>query len=57
VHRERERKQLKIVLEDFEPAPLPVSIVFPQARLLPARVRVFVDFAAAELRRALAELA
>ena len=46
-----------LVLADFEPAPLPVSIVFPHARLLPPRVRAFVDFAAAELRRALAELA
>lgn len=57
VHRQVEGKELKIVLADFEPAPLPVSIVFPHARLLPPRVRAFVDFAAAELRRALAELA
>lgn len=54
VRRQTEAKQLKVVLTDFEPAPLPVSIVFPHARLLPSRVRAFVDFAAAELRRALA---
>jgi DNA-binding transcriptional LysR family regulator len=54
VRRQVEARQLKVVLADFEPAPLPVSIVFPHARLLPSRVRAFVDFAAGELRRALA---
>jgi DNA-binding transcriptional LysR family regulator len=56
VHRELQAKQLKVVLADFEAAPLPVSIVFPHARLLPSRVRAFVDFAAAELRAALGKL-
>ena len=54
VLRQVEAKQLKNVLTDFEPAPLPVSLVFPHARLLSSRVRAFVDFAAAELRRTLA---
>lgn len=54
VRRQVEARQLRVVLADFEPAPLPVSIVFPHARLLPSRVRAFVDFAAGELRRALA---
>lgn len=54
VRRQMEAKQLKVVLTDFEPAPLPVSLVFPHARLLPSRVRAFVDFAAEELRRTLA---
>lgn len=54
VRRQVEAKQLREVLTDFEPAPLPVSIVFPHARLLPSRARAFVNFAAAELRRTLA---
>lgn len=54
VAREIEAKRLKDVLTEFEPAPLPVSIVFPHARFLSSRVRTFIDFAAAELRRALA---
>jgi DNA-binding transcriptional LysR family regulator len=49
-----EAKRLKEVLTDFEPAPLPVSLVYPHARLLSSRVRAFVDVAAAELRRTLA---
>jgi DNA-binding transcriptional LysR family regulator len=38
--------RLKIVLRDFEPAPLPIQIVYPAARLLSAKVRAFVDLAA-----------
>jgi DNA-binding transcriptional LysR family regulator len=40
---ERENK-LKVVLQDFEPPPLPVNIVYPHARLLSTRIRVFVDW-------------
>jgi DNA-binding transcriptional LysR family regulator len=54
VRRQTQAKQLKEVLTDFAPAPLPVSLVFPHARLLSSRVRSFVDFAAAALRRTLA---
>ena len=54
VRRQTEAKQLREVLTDFEPAPLPVNLVFPHARLLSSRMRAFVDFAAAELRRTLA---
>jgi DNA-binding transcriptional LysR family regulator len=42
-------KRLRIVLEDFEPARLPVSVVWPHARGLPARTRAFVDAAQREL--------
>jgi len=38
------QKRLEIVLEEFEPAPRPVSLIYPHARLLPARTRVFVDW-------------
>ncbi len=35
---------LQLVLEDFEPPPRPIHIVYPHARLLPARTRAFIDF-------------
>ena len=44
----RERR-LRIVLADFEPPRQPVSIVYPHARLLPARTRAFIDAAKREL--------
>ena len=47
--REQWRKKLKRVLEDYEPPPRPISIVYPHARLLPARTRVFVDWMKREL--------
>lgn len=46
-----ERKQLRVVLEDFELPPRPISIVYPHARLLPARTRAFIEFARQELTR------
>lgn len=42
-------KRLKIVLEDFELPPRPISVVYPHARLLPARTRAFIDFLRAEI--------
>jgi DNA-binding transcriptional LysR family regulator len=36
--------RLRIVLEDFELAPRPVSVIYPHARLLPARTRAFIDW-------------
>lgn len=39
------------LLEPFEPEPIPVQLVTTSARLMPARVRAFLDFAAAELGR------
>ena len=44
---------LQLLLEDFEPPALPVSLVHREARLPPARVRSFVSFAATRLRRRL----
>ncbi|MEJ8835324.1 LysR family transcriptional regulator [Ramlibacter sp. AN1133] len=46
-----ERRQLRVVLEDFELPPRPISIVYPHARLLPARTRSFIEFALQELTR------
>jgi DNA-binding transcriptional LysR family regulator len=45
------------VLRDFEPAPWPVSLVFGGQRLLPQKVRVFLDFAAPRLKADLSRIA
>ncbi|HET6971072.1 MAG TPA: LysR family transcriptional regulator [Phenylobacterium sp.] len=39
------------LLADFEPPPIPVQLVTASARLMPARVRAFLDFAVGELSR------
>lgn len=36
--------RLQIVLAEFEPPPRPVSVIYPHARLLPARTRAFIDW-------------
>lgn len=41
---------LKVVLAAFEPAPLPVQIVYPSTRLPSARLRAFVGFIKEHLR-------
>lgn len=40
--------RLELVLEDFEPPPRPVSVIYPNARLLPARTRAFIDWMKSE---------
>ncbi|MNX53415.1 LysR family transcriptional regulator [Variovorax boronicumulans] len=40
--------RLQLVLEDYEPAPRPVSVIYPNARLLPARTRAFIDWMKSE---------
>jgi DNA-binding transcriptional LysR family regulator len=42
-------RRLRAVLVDFEPPRQPVSIVYPHARLLPARTRAFIEAAKREL--------
>ena len=39
---------LRVVLADFEAPPVPIHVVYPTARLLSAKVRLFVDMAATE---------
>jgi DNA-binding transcriptional LysR family regulator len=41
---------LVVALEDCEPAPLPVSLVHSGERLLPLKLRVFLDFATPRLK-------
>jgi DNA-binding transcriptional LysR family regulator len=43
--------RLKIVLADYEREPVPIHIVHSEGRMVSARVRAFVDFAAERLRR------
>ena len=42
--------ELVAVLEDYEPAPIPVHVVYPGGRRAPAKVRAFVDLAVERLR-------
>jgi len=48
------RGELKIVLQDFEPEPTPLSLLFLENRLLSTRVRTFVDWMAEALPESLA---
>lgn len=45
--------KLVSVLSDFEPAPLPVSLVYAGQGALPQKLRAFLDFAAPRLRATL----
>jgi DNA-binding transcriptional LysR family regulator len=42
--------RLSLLLEEFEPPPLPVNIVYLGGGLLPLKVRAFLDFAAPRLK-------
>jgi DNA-binding transcriptional LysR family regulator len=42
--------RLKLLLRKFEPSPLPVSLVSPQARLMPQKLRAFMDFVGPRLK-------
>jgi DNA-binding transcriptional LysR family regulator len=42
--------RLALALEEFEPAPWPVSLVYAGQGLLPLKVRAFLDFAAPRLK-------
>lgn len=50
VEREVRAGALQIVLQEFEPPPIPVHVVHAEGRHAPARVRAFIDFAVARLR-------
>lgn len=36
--------ELRVVLAEFAVPPVPIHVVYPEAKLLPARTRVFIDF-------------
>ena len=46
---------LVLALEEFEPAPWPVSLVYSGQGLLPLKLRAFIDFAAPRLKARLAQ--
>lgn len=46
---------LRIVLKDFEPPPIPVSLLYPSARLMPAKLKALIDFCIAPLQQRLSE--
>lgn len=49
--------RLATALEAFEPAPWPVSLVYAGQRLIPQKLRAFLDFATPRLRARLGEVA
>ena len=48
-------EKLKLVLDEYTLPPVPVQIVYQESRLMPAKLRAFIDFAAPRLSHALAE--
>jgi DNA-binding transcriptional LysR family regulator len=56
VARELRAGTLVLALRDFEPPTWPVSLVHAGGRLLPLKVRAFLDFAAPRLKAALAHM-
>jgi DNA-binding transcriptional LysR family regulator len=49
--------RLVLVLRDFEPEPNPISLVYPSGRLVPLKLRAFLDFAVPRLKARLQEIA
>jgi DNA-binding transcriptional LysR family regulator len=43
-------RALVTLLEEFEPAPIPVSLIYPSQRQIPLKLRAFLDFAVPRLR-------
>jgi DNA-binding transcriptional LysR family regulator len=46
----RNRRQLRYVLEEFETQPTPIQVVYPQSKLLSNKVRAFIDLSVSTLR-------
>jgi DNA-binding transcriptional LysR family regulator len=49
--------RLVVVLRDYEPEPNPISLVYPSGRLVPLKLRAFLDFAVPRLKARLREIA
>jgi DNA-binding transcriptional LysR family regulator len=47
---------LQVILQAFEPPPMPVSLVHTGRPLMPLKLRAFIDFAAPRLRSRLSEI-
>jgi DNA-binding transcriptional LysR family regulator len=50
-----ERGALTSLLDEFQPAALPVNLVYTASRFLPIKMRAFLDFAAPRLRQVFAQ--
>ncbi len=50
VERELASGELRLVLEDYEPGPLDINIVYSHAKLMSTRIRYFVNWLTYELR-------
>ena len=50
-----ERGALTSLLDEFQPATLPVNLVYTGSRFLPIKMRAFLDFAAPRLRQVFAQ--
>src|SRR5262249_26911263 len=50
-----EQKALTTLLDEFQPATLPLNLVYTASRFLPIKVRAFLDFAAPRLKRVFAQ--
>jgi DNA-binding transcriptional LysR family regulator len=44
-------KKLKIILQDFEPPPIPIHFLHAHQGLLPLKMRRFLEYAAPRIRR------
>jgi len=53
VARAVEEGKLRIVLQDFEPPPIPIHLIHAHQGLLPLKMRRFLDFAAPRIRKSL----
>jgi DNA-binding transcriptional LysR family regulator len=56
IEHELRRGRLRLILESFEPKPLPVHIIYPEVRLSAAKTRAFVEFVTPRLRKELARI-
>ncbi len=50
------KQELTLLLETYEPAPLPVTLIYPHSRLLSQRVRTLIDWLLPRLQHNLAKL-
>lgn len=55
--REIADRELEVVLREYEIEPLPVSFIYPRGRLIPQKVRAFIDFALPRLKNNLDAIA
>jgi len=55
IQKAQERGELTTLLDEFQPATIPVNLVYTANRFLPIKVRAFLDFAAPRLKQTFAQ--